>query len=389
MNIHEYQAKTILSEFNVPIPKWLLAQTSDEAGQCFEQLAVPTAVIKAQVHAGGRGKGGGVKLVHSQEEAKSTAHAILSKPLITPQTGALGVPVKKVMITLGIEIAHEYYLGITLDRNQACPVLIASAEGGIEIEEVARNHPEKIIRESIDPDLGLYDFQARHVAFQLGFQGDSVPIVCNILQGIASAYLKYDCFLLEINPLVQTKAGEVLALDAKMSFDPHAYFRHQAMYSALQDDTETPSTEVRAKQANISYISLEGNIGCMVNGAGLAMATMDIIKYAGGYPANFLDVGGGAKKNQVIEAFQIILSDTRVKGILVNIFGGIVHCDVIAQGIMEAVQAIELKLPLVVRLEGTHSQEGKAILEHSHLKIITAATMQEAAEKIVSAVQHN
>lgn len=387
MNIHEYQAKTILAEFGIPIPPWLLATTPDEAVYAFEQLACPVAVIKAQVHAGGRGKGGGVKLVRSREDAQVAAQSILSKPLVTPQTGTSGVTVKKVMVTPGVEIDHEYYIGITLNRNQACPMLVASAEGGVEIEEVARRCPDKIIREPIDPSMGLQAFQARRMAFQLGFNNTEFDIVCKILQGIAAAYLQYDCALLEINPLVKTTLGQVLALDAKMSFDPNAAFRHQKLWDELRDDSETPATEVRAKKADLAYISLDGNIGCMVNGAGLAMATMDIIKYAGGQPANFLDVGGGVKKDQVVEAFKIILADSRVQGILVNIFGGIAHCDVIAQGIIDATREIELKVPLVVRLEGTHSQEGKALLEKSQLPIITANTMKEAAEKIVAAVK--
>ena len=348
---------------------------------------MPVAVVKAQVHAGGRGKGGGVKLARTAAEAAAVAQGIMAKPLVTPQTGPQGVRVNQVMLTPAVEIAHEYYIGMVLNRTKACPMVIASAEGGVEIEEVAKKSPEKIFSELCDPVLGLYPFQARQIAFSLGFTGPVVDVAVKILQGIAQAYLQYDCTILEINPLVLTKSGELLALDSKISFDDNAVYRHESLYTNMKDETEIPATEIRAKQIGLSYVSMDGNIGCMVNGAGLAMATMDIIKYAGGQPANFLDVGGGVTKDQVREAFKLILSDARVKAILVNIFGGIAHCDVIAEGVRNAVQEIGLHVPVVVRLEGTHVEEGKKILETSTLNVITAIDMKDAAEKVVAAAQ--
>ncbi len=389
MNIHEYQAKEILLQFGIPIIPWKIVRNGNEAAKAFEEIGASLAVIKAQVHAGGRGKGGGVKLLRSAQDAKEIADRILSKPLITPQTGPAGVPVNKLLIAQAVDMAHEYYIGIILNRNAGCPMLITCAEGGIDIEEIAKNHPEKIIKQLIDPVEGLYPFQARKIALQMGFTGKHIEIATQILLGLSQAYLKYDCSILEINPLVKTPpidgVEKIYALDAKIAFEDNAHFRHEKVYESFRDDTETPAAEIRAREGNLSYISLDGNIGCMVNGAGLAMATMDIIKYAGGQPANFLDVGGSANQNQIAEGFKIILSDSRVQAILVNIFGGIAHCDIIASGILSAVREIGMKVPLVVRLEGTNMKEGKELLENSKLAIITASNMKEAAEKVVAA----
>lgn len=385
MKIHEYQAKKILAEFQVAVQEGIVATNPGEAQSAFEKLSVPLAVVKAQVHAGGRGKGGGVKLVRSAAEAAEVAGKILSKPLVTPQTGPQGVPVNKVLVCPGVDIAKEYYVGMVVDRTLG-PVLMASSEGGVEIEEVAQKSPEKILKEVVDVRVGLLPFQARRLAYKLGFTGEQADSVCQIMQGIAAAFIKYDGSLLEINPLVRTKEGKILALDAKMVFDDNASFRHP-FYEELMDNSETDQSEIRAHKSNLSYVRLDGNIGCMVNGAGLAMATMDIVKRAGGEPANFLDVGGGVKKDQVTEAFKIILSDSRVEGVLVNIFGGIVRCDVIAQGILEAVKEVAMQHPLVVRLEGTNVEEGRRLLRESTLQVISATSMKEAAEKIVAAVK--
>ena len=323
----------------------------------FTKLAVPLAVVKAQVHAGGRGKAGGVKLVNSADEAAQVTQNIMERPLISPQTGPEGVPVNKVLVCPAVDIASEYYLAMVVDRNSG-PMIMASAEGGVEIEEVARRSPEKIIREKVDAYAGLRNFQARRMAYRLGFESTQIAQFCKTACGLASTFLRCDCSLAEINPLVLTKQGEIIAVDAKIVFDDNAAFRHD-FYQELRDDSETHPAEIHAKKNNLSYIRLDGNIGCMVNGAGLAMATMDLIKIAGGEPANFLDVGGGVSEKAVIEAFKIILSDPRVKAILVNIFGGIVHCDVIARGIVHAVKEIEMQVPLVVCMEGTNVEKRK------------------------------
>ncbi|WP_372370598.1 ADP-forming succinate--CoA ligase subunit beta [Candidatus Uabimicrobium sp. HlEnr_7] len=385
MNIHEYQAKEILAKFNVPVQQGVVVANGDEAADAYGKLGSELAVVKAQVHAGGRGKGGGVKLVRSAQEAKEVAEVILSKPLITPQTTAEGVPVHKLLVCPGADIEKEYYVGMVVDRALG-PVIMASTEGGVEIEEVAANTPEKILKEPVDPGLGLLDFQARRLAFSLGFGKDQLSVVCQIMQGLAKAFLETDCSLMEINPLITTKTGEVLALDAKITFDDNASFRHP-MYSELHDKTQEDETELKAAELHLSYVKLEGNIGCMVNGAGLAMATMDIIKQAGAEPANFLDVGGGVSEKRVTEAFKIILSDPNVNAVLVNIFGGIVQCDVVAQGIIEAVKVVELSVPLVVRLEGTNVERGRQIFADSDLPIITATGMLEAANKVVEAAK--
>lgn len=386
MKLHEYQAKAILAQFALPVQPGLTADNGEEAAQAFTRLGVPVAVIKAQVYAGGRGKGGGIKLVRSAQEAKEVTERMMSKPLITPQTGLEGIPVKKVLVCAAVDIEKEYYVGVVMDRNTQTLVLMASAEGGVDIEEVASQRPEKIIKEPIDIRFGLLPFQAKRIAYQMGFVGDDVEIMSKNMIQMASVAIYYDVLLLEINPFIKTKEGKFLALDAKMALDPVALFRHPE-YDSIQDDSELSEAEIRAKKARISYISLDGNIGCMVNGAGLAMATMDIIKKAGGLPANFLDVGGGVSKEQVTEAFKIILSDKRVKAILVNIFGGIVHCDLVAQGILHAVHEMEMRVPLVVRLEGTNVDAGKRLLENSGLNISTASTMKDAAEKVVAAIR--
>lgn len=385
MNIHEYQAKEILAKFNVPVQQGVVVNNGDEAAGAYETLGSELAVVKAQVHAGGRGKGGGVKLVRSAQEAKEVAETILSKPLVTPQTTAEGVPVHKLLVCPGADIEKEYYVGMVVDRALG-PVIMASTEGGVEIEEVAKNTPEKILKEPVDPGLGLQDFQARRLAFGLGFGKDQLGVVCQIMKGLAKAFLETDCSLMEINPLITTKTGEVLALDAKINFDDNAAFRHP-MYAELHDSTQENETELKAAELHLSYVKLDGNIGCMVNGAGLAMATMDIIKQAGGEPANFLDVGGGVSEKRVTEAFKIILSDPNVEAVLVNIFGGIVQCDVVAQGVIEAVKAVQLSVPLVVRLEGTNVEKGRQIFADSDLPIITATGMLEAANKVVEAAK--
>jgi succinyl-CoA synthetase beta subunit len=342
-------------------------------------------VVKAQVHAGGRGKGGGVKLVKSALEAREVTVKILSRPLVTPQTGPQGVPVHTILVCPAVDIAKEYYIGMVLDRKVGL-VLMASAEGGVEIEEVAQKSPEKIFKESIDIRFGLQPFQARRMAIQLGLQENELEIVTKTMQGIASAFVAHDCSLVEINPFVRTKDGKILALDAKILFDDNADFRHP-VYEELRDNSETPEAEIRAAKNKLSYIKLDGNIGCMVNGAGLAMSTMDIIKRSGGEPANFLDVGGGVQQDQVTEAFKIITSDPRVQAILINIFGGIAKCDLIAQGIVNAVKEMGLKFPLVVRLEGTNKEKGESILKASGLQIISATGMQEAADKVVGSIK--
>ena len=384
MNIHEYQAKEILKRFRIPIPRGQVASTPQEAGVVARELGAP-CVVKAQIHAGGRGKAGGVKLAKSTDEVVKLAEEILGKKLVTHQTGPEGRRVKRLLVEEGLNIDREFYFGMVLDRSASCPSLIASAEGGMEIEEVARNNPEKILKEVIDPAMGLLPFQGRRLAYALGIRGELARSLVSILQGLYQVFSELDCTLVEINPLVLTRQGKIVALDAKMNFDNSALFR-QPEILALRDIDEEEPKEVEASQYELSYIALEGNIGCMVNGAGLAMATMDIIKLCGGEPANFLDVGGGATEERVREAFKIILSDKQVEGVLVNIFGGIMRCDVIAQGIVEAARERSVSLPLVVRLQGTNVTLGRKILSDSGLSIIPADTMADAAEKIVTAV---
>jgi len=385
MNIHEYQAKEILRRFGVPVPRGRVATTPEEAYAAAKELGSP-CVVKAQIHAGGRGKGGGVKLAKKAEEARELARKMIGMNLVTHQTGPEGKKVKRVLVEQGCDIKSELYLGVVLDTALSRPSVVACAEGGVEIEEVAKRSPEKIVREAIDPAVGLLPFQVRRVAYRLGLPQDKVKLLLPLLQGLVKAYMDCDCTLVEINPLVLTGDGGILALDAKMNFDDNALPR-QPEIAALRDPDEEDPKELEASKYNLSYIALNGNIGCMVNGAGLAMATMDIIKLYGGEPANFLDVGGGADRGKVAQAFRIILADERVQGVLVNIFGGIMKCDIIAEGIVDAAANIGVKVPLVVRLEGTNGAKGKKILSESNLAIISTDTMAEAAERVVAAAK--
>jgi succinyl-CoA synthetase beta subunit len=385
MKIHEYQAKQLFAEVGIPVPAGVTATTPDAAVAAYKQLGGELAVIKAQIHAGGRGKGGGVKLVRSADEAREAAEAILGMQLVTHQTGPAGQLVKTVLVEAGSDIAHEYYLGITLDRTQGRPVVMASTEGGMDIETVAAATPEKILRETVDPDAGLQPWQARNLAYGLGLPAGSIRAAGQVFTRLTGMFLSKDASLVEINPLVLTSAGEVVALDGKINFDSNALYRHPEIVELRDIDEEDPR-EAKAAEVGLTYISLDGNIGCLVNGAGLAMGTMDAIQAAGGSPANFLDVGGGATAEQVTAAFQIILSDTQVKGILVNIFGGIMKCDVIAEGIVAAAGQTSLSIPLIVRLEGTNVERGREMLESSGLDIITATDLGDAAAKAVEAV---
>ncbi len=386
MNIHEYQAKGLLAEYGVAVPKGGVAFTIDEAGKIAKDLGGPVWVVKAQIHAGGRGKGGGVKVVKSLEDARSAAYEILGMTLVTHQTGPAGKEVKRIYVEDGCDIDRELYLGMLVDRETCHITIMASTEGGMDIEEVAAKTPEKIHLVSVDPAAGIQAYHARRVAFGLGLAGDQVKSGVKLILGAYKAFVESDASLLEINPLVVTSAGDVMALDAKMNFDDNALYRHKNV-AALRDEDEEDPAEVEAQKHDLSYIRLDGSIGCMVNGAGLAMATMDIIKLNGGDPANFLDVGGGATKERVTEAFKIILSDANVKGILVNIFGGIMRCDIIAEGVVAAAKEVSLHVPLVVRLEGTNVDLGKKILADSGLPIVSADDLGDAAAKIVAAVK--
>ncbi len=386
MKIHEYQAKEILKNFGVPVPRGALAETPEMAEEAARALGTPVVVVKAQIHAGGRGKAGGVKLARSPAEAKQIASRMLGMMLKTPQTGPEGQKVRKVYVEEGLEIAQELYLGVTLDRVTSRVTFMASSEGGVEIEETAAQHPEKIVRETVDPAVGFLDFQGRKLAFGLGLRGDTVGKLNSFSGALYRAYVDTDASLAEINPLVRLKSGAVAALDAKMSFDDNALYRQKAV-AAYRDIAEEDPREAKAKEYDLAYISLDGNIGCMVNGAGLAMATMDTIKLVGGSPANFLDVGGGASKEKVAAAFKLILADEAVKAILINIFGGIMRGDVIAEGVVAAAREVHLRVPLVVRLEGTKVEEGKQILKSSGLPIIPADNLRQAAEKAVAAAR--
>ncbi len=392
MNIHEYQAKELLSRFGLSIPKGKLAYTATEAEWAARSLSCgkdgKVAVVKAQVHSGGRGKAGGVKLAKSPEEAFSIAEKMLGMTLITNQTGPQGKKVNKLLVAEGCDIDKEYYFALVVNRETATIGIMASTEGGMDIEEVAEKHPEKIITADIDPTVGLQEFTIRKLSLGLGF-GLGTPLAkdfAKTLKGLYQAFLTYDCSMVEINPLVLTKQGNIAILDCKMSFDENALFRHQDI-ADLRDYEEDDTRELEASKYGLSYVSLEGNIGCLVNGAGLAMATMDIIKQTGGQPSNFLDVGGGANQETVTQAFRIILRDKAVKGIFVNIFGGIVKCDVIANGIVAAAEELGLKVLLVVRLEGTSVELGKKILSESGLNILSASSMADGAQKIVNAVK--
>ena len=385
MNIHEYQAKSLLAGFGVAVPRGEPAFSVDEAVAVAERLGGSVWAVKAQIHAGGRGKGGGVRVVRSLPELRQAAEAILGMQLVTHQTGADGREVKRLYVESGCDIARELYLGLLVDRASSRVTLVASSEGGVEIEQVAQDNPERILRVAIDPVIGLQPFHARKLAFGLGLQGGQVKSAVGFLDALYRAFMQLDASLVEINPLVVTGDGELLALDAKMNFDDNALYRHDNV-RALRDRDEEEPAESEAEQHGLSYIKLDGSIGCMVNGAGLAMATMDIIHLYGGAPANFLDVGGGANAERVSAAFKIILSDPNVKGILVNIFGGIMQCDVIAEGVVAAARQVKLTVPLVVRLEGTNVQQGKAILAQSGLPIVSAENLDDAAQKAVRAI---
>ncbi|MBX9972391.1 ADP-forming succinate--CoA ligase subunit beta [Cytobacillus firmus] len=385
MNIHEYQGKEVLRQYGVAVPNGKVAFTVEEAVEAAKELGTEVCVVKAQIHAGGRGKAGGVKVAKNLDEVRTYAGEILGKTLVTHQTGPEGKEVKRLLIEEGCDIKKEYYVGLVLDRATSRVVLMASEEGGTEIEEVAEQTPEKIFKEEIDPVLGLTAFQARRIAFNINIPSKLVGQAVKFMMGLYRAYIEKDCSIAEINPLVVTGDGKVMALDAKLNFDSNALYRQKDIM-ALRDLEEEDAKEIEASKYDLSYISLDGNIGCMVNGAGLAMATMDIVKHYGGDPANFLDVGGGATAEKVTEAFKIILSDKNVKGIFVNIFGGIMKCDVIATGVVEAAKQVGLTVPLVVRLEGTNVELGKKILAESDIDIIAAESMADGAQKIVSLV---
>ena len=386
MNIHEYQAKSLLAKFGVAVPKGGVAYTPKEAERIAKDLGGAVWVVKAQIHAGGRGKGGGVKVVKSLKDVRDSAKKMLGMNLVTHQTGPEGKEVKRVYIEEGCDIARELYLGILVDRAAGRVTMMASTEGGVEIETVAAKTPEKILKVAIDPATGMQPFHARRLAFGLGLSGDQVKNAVRFMLSLYNAFMSLDASLAEINPLVITKRGDVLALDAKMNFDDNSLFRHKDIQELRDEDEEDPA-ELEASKHDLNYIKLDGNIGCMVNGAGLAMATMDIIKLYGGSPANFLDVGGGATRERVTTAFKLILSDPNVEGILVNIFGGIMRCDVIAEGVVAAAREVSLHVPLVVRLEGTNVELGKKILNESGLAIVLADNLADAAEKIVAQVQ--
>jgi len=395
MKIHEYQAKELLAAAGAAIPRGIVVSSATEAEAAFDKLGGQAVVLKAQVHAGGRGKGrfkdsgkdfGGVKFVKNRADVGPITGVMLKYPLVTKQTGEEGQPVSKVLVQAAADIAREVYVGMVLDRALGKPILMACAEGGVDIEEVAARSPEKILKATVDPSVGLLPFQARRLSYALEFTAEQAPKAEAIMTALSRVFLDKDCALAEINPLVVTPTGDVIALDAKMSFDDNASFRHPDI-EKLRDETEENPAELRAAKSGLTYISLTGNIGCLVNGAGLAMATMDIIKYHGGEPANFLDVGGGANKDQVTEAFRIILSDPRVKAVLVNIFGGIMKCDTIAGAVIAAFQEVKPKVPFVVRLEGTNVELARKMLADSGLNLQTANGLTEAAKKVVAAVK--
>jgi succinyl-CoA synthetase beta subunit len=393
MNIHEYQAKELLQKFDVATTRGRVATTLDEAEQIARELGDIEIVVKAQIHAGGRGKGtfkngskGGVHVRKTPDEVRDVAAKMLGQILVTHQTGPDGRKVNKVLVAESADIAREIYFAVLLDRATAAPVIVASTEGGVEIESVAAKSPEKIIREPINPLAGLQPYQTRKLAKQLGFESSQLKNASKLFEGLYRTFIAYDCSMVEVNPLVVTNKGEVLALDAKFNFDDNALYRHPEI-SAMRDIAEEDPREVEASKHGLNYIGLDGNIACLVNGAGLAMATMDIIKFYGGEPANFLDVGGGATEEQVTEAFKILIADKKVKAILVNIFGGIMKCDVIAQGIIDAAKTVKLSVPLVVRLEGTNVERGKQLLKESGLALVAADDLADAAQKVVAAAK--
>lgn len=393
MKIHEFQGKELFRKAGVAVLDGHVARSPEEAAEAFKQLGGPIAVVKAQIHAGGRGKGTvvevptqrGVQLVKSAEEAATVAKNLLGNKLVTIQTGPEGQTVRQVFVEAGCDIARELYLGIVLDRAASMPVLMVSSEGGVEIEKVAEESPEKIFKEHFHPQIGLQSYQVRKLCWKLGIKGETIRSADKFMKGLCKLYVDLDCSMAEINPLVVTKSGQMLALDAKITFDDNALFRHKDLLE-LRDLSEEEPAEVRAQNTGLSYVKLDGNIGCLVNGAGLAMSTMDIIQYHGGKPANFLDVGGGATADQVTEAFSIILSDPNVEGVLVNIFGGIARCSTIATAIIEASKRVGFKVPLVVRLEGTEVEQGRKMLAESGIAVINATDLTDAAQKIVAAV---
>ncbi|MFN3417988.1 MAG: ADP-forming succinate--CoA ligase subunit beta [Pyrinomonadaceae bacterium] len=386
MKIHEYQAKALLKDFGVPVPRGIVARTADEAEAAAGELATEVVVVKAQIHAGGRGKGGGVKLAKSPAEAREIASQMLGMRLVTHQTGPEGREVKTLLIEEGLPIDREFYLGITLDRGTGRNVLMASAAGGMDIEKVAEETPELILKETIEPSVGLRPFQTRKIAFGLGIPSELINKASAFMTSLYEAYEKLDASLVEINPFLLTKDNRLFALDGKINFDDNALFRHKD-YESLRDLNEEEPLEIEASKYDLNYIKLDGNIGCMVNGAGLAMATMDIIKLAGGEPANFLDVGGGASQERVENAFRILLADPNVKAVLINIFGGIVRCDMVAKGVVAAAKNLNVSIPIVARLEGTNVEEGRRVLSDSGMGIIPAEGMKDAAEKVVAAAQ--
>ena len=385
MKIHEYQGKELFRKYNVSVPEGYPAFSVEEALTAYDKLNVKTAVVKAQIHAGGRGKGGGVKLAHSRTEVEKLAHQILGMNLVTHQTGPEGKEVQRLLIEAGINISRELYAGIVLDRAERKFVFMVSIEGGVEIEKVAAERPEKIIKEWIDPESGLTEDQARNLATALEMSGDQIDSAIDIFMAIWNVFIENDCSLVEINPLVVTGDDKVMALDAKMNFDSNGLFRHKELLE-YKDESEEDPAELEASKYQLNYIKLDGNVGCMVNGAGLAMGTMDIIKLYGGEPANFLDVGGVANAETVANGFKIILSDPNVKSILINIFGGIVRCDRVAQGVIDAMDTVDVSIPVVIRLEGTNAKEAAELLENSPLEFLVASSLSDAAEKAVHAV---
>jgi succinyl-CoA synthetase beta subunit len=383
MKIHEYQGKELLKKFGVAVPRGIVVRSPEEAYNAAKELGTEIVVVKAQIHAGGRGKGGGVKLAKSADEARDLAKQMLGMQLVTPQTGPEGTTVQTLLIEEGLPIDKEFYLGIVLDRAFGRPVFMASAAGGMDIEEVAAHSPEKILKEVIDPAVGFRSFQARKLAFGLGLPSDLINQAVKFMQSLYEAYEKLDASLAEINPFLLTKDNRLIALDAKINFDDNALFRHKE-FAELRDLNEEEPLEIEASNHDLSYIKLDGNIACMVNGAGLAMATMDIIKLSGGEPANFLDVGGGASQARVEAAFKILLADQNVRAVLINIFGGIVRCDMVARGVVEAARNIGVKIPVVVRLEGTNVEEGRRVIQDSGMNFTVAHGMKDAAEKVVA-----
>ena len=386
MKIHEYQAKQIMRTYDIPIPKGNMAQTAEEAKAVALQIGGNHFVVKAQIHAGGRGKGGGIKTADSPDRVEQLARAMVGSKLVTPQTGPEGKKVHKVLVEEAMDIAQEMYLAITVDRGRECPVIIASKEGGMEIEELARRSPEKIVKEWVDPGVGLRPFQLSKISFALALEANLRGPVNQLVGNLYRLFVEKDCSLAEINPLVVNRKGEMVALDAKLNLDDNALYRHKEL-AEMRDLLEEDPLEVEASKHNLNYIKLDGNVGCMVNGAGLAMATMDMIKLAGGMPANFLDVGGGATVEMVKSGLKILVSDPNVKAILVNIFGGILRCDTLVQGLIEAASEIDLHVPLVIRMEGTNVEIGRKLLNESGLKLTVAQTMKEAAQKVIAAIR--